>query len=156
MAFFCFLDRSQDNWKSSRRINRWLLGRALAAIAADLMANGGYWVGRGMAASRPTRWKAAIQRINFGRKDCTMFTVEDETHSEPGAEFTTKEEALVELHRLATLPWDKPPNRAPCTSWQTCGRRYALVEYDQRYTPWRRLSSVTMLDVSSKGARWLP
>jgi hypothetical protein len=84
-----------------------------------------------------------------------MFTIEDEIHAEPGAEFATRDEAITELHRLATLPWDEAPNKAPCMSWQTCGRRYVVVEYDQRWTPWRRLSSVLVLDVSSKGASWL-
>ena len=85
-----------------------------------------------------------------------MFTIEDELHGEPGAEFATREEAIAELHRLATLPWDAPPNQAPCMSWATCGRSYSLVEYDQSWTPWRQRSSVPMLEISSKGANWLP
>lgn len=84
-----------------------------------------------------------------------MFTVEDDFHGEPGAEFATKEEAVAELQRLAALPWNEPPNLAPCTSWQTCGRSYTIAEYDHCCTPWRLLSAVPMLEISSKGATWL-
>lgn len=84
-----------------------------------------------------------------------MFVIEDELHGEPGAEFATKEEALVELQRLATVPWDYPPNQAPCMSWETCGRVYVLAEYDDTRVPWGQLTRVPTLDVSSKGSRWL-
>jgi len=84
-----------------------------------------------------------------------MFAIEDDLHGEPGAEFATREEAQAELQRLAALPWDERPNQAPCTNWRTCGRSYVLVEYDQRFTPWRRLSATPMLEVSSKGTSWL-
>lgn len=83
-----------------------------------------------------------------------MIVIEDDLHGEPGEEFATREEAVAELRRRAALPWNEPPNQAPCTSWRTCGRSYALVEYDTRFTPWRRLSSVPILEVSKKGATW--
>ena len=84
-----------------------------------------------------------------------MFTIEDELHGEPGAEFATKDEAVAQLHQLATLPWDVPPNQAPCMNWQTFGRSYALVEYDDSWTPWHQISSVPMLEVSKKEVKWL-
>ena len=84
-----------------------------------------------------------------------MFAIEDRLHGETGAQFATREEAVAELHRLAALVWDQPPNQAPCTSWQTCGRSYVLAEYDVRFTPWRQLSVVPILEVSSKGVHWL-
>jgi len=83
-----------------------------------------------------------------------MFVIEDEAHGEPGSAFATKEEALAELQRLAALPWDHPPNRAPCTSWETCGRRYICTEYDDRCMPWRIISRVPVLDVSNNGVKW--
>lgn len=84
-----------------------------------------------------------------------MFVIEDEVHAEPGMEFATEADALAEMQRLAALPWNEPPNLPPCQSWRTCGRRYWLVEYDVRGTPWRRLASRAMLEISSTGACWL-
>jgi hypothetical protein len=84
-----------------------------------------------------------------------MFVIEDETHSEPGLEFASRELAMEELKRLAKLPWNEPPNQAPCSSWETCGRRYCLVEYDTNGAQWRQLSFVPMLELSRYGAQWL-
>lgn len=91
----------------------------------------------------------------FDYLDDMIFVIEDEAHGEPGAQFATKEAALVELRRLAKLPWDSPPNQAPCMSWETCGRCYMLVEYDERWSPWRQRASVPMLEGSKKGVNWL-
>ena len=84
-----------------------------------------------------------------------MFGIEDEWHAERVAEFATRDEALVELRRLAALPWDEAPNVAPCTSWLTCGRHYELVEYDTKATPWHELGRTPMLEVSQNGTNWL-
>ncbi|MBW3589966.1 MAG: hypothetical protein KY429_11155 [Actinobacteria bacterium] len=59
-----------------------------------------------------------------------MFKIEDDAHDESFREFETREEAVRELHNLATLPWDQLPNLAPCTNWRNCGRRYELVEFE--------------------------
>jgi len=83
-----------------------------------------------------------------------MFTIEDYRHGEAGQEFATREEAIAELRRPAAMAWDEPPNRAPCSRWRNCGRSYVIVEYDQSRTPWRQLSAIPMLDVSSEGAIW--
>jgi hypothetical protein len=37
---------------------------------------------------------------------------------------------MAELNRLALLGWGDLANRAPCAGWRTCGRRYAVVEYE--------------------------
>ena len=85
-----------------------------------------------------------------------MFIIEDELHAEQqDGEFTSFQEALVELKRRAALPWDRSPNVAPCTSWRTCGRKYEIIEYDDSTRPWKQLSCVAMLEISAKGARWL-
>lgn len=84
-----------------------------------------------------------------------IFAIEDEHHCELGASFATEREALAELERLATLPWDAQPNRAPCTSWEDCGRRYVLVEYDDSGTRWRQIRYTEMLDISARGTHWL-
>ena len=60
-----------------------------------------------------------------------VFAIEDELHSERVGEHPTLDEAVRELKRLARIPWDAEPNRAPCQNWRNCGRRYEVVEYDE-------------------------
>lgn len=83
-----------------------------------------------------------------------MFTVEDEAHAEPQGEFEAFEDAMGEVQRRASIPWDSEPNVAPCLSWKTCGRRYEIVEYDARSRPWRELQRVLALEVSAAGVKW--
>jgi hypothetical protein len=61
-------------------------------------------------------------------KPAAMFVIWDEAHDERHGRFQTREEAVVELQRRAAIPWNEEPNRAPCTTWRNCGRRYELVE----------------------------
>ena len=63
-------------------------------------------------------------------------------------------QALAELRRLATLPWDEPPNQAPCTNWRDCGRMYELIEYDEADHPRRELRRTLVLEVSAAGPQW--
>ena len=85
-----------------------------------------------------------------------MFKIEDELHDEPhAAEFDTFEDALDELKRMASVPWNKTPNRAPCMSWRTCGRSYEVVEYDVSDHPWRELQRVAVLSISAEGSKWV-
>ena len=83
-----------------------------------------------------------------------MYVIEDEIHAEVCGEFSDFEGAVVELKSRARIQWDSPPNRCPCQSWTTCGREYAIVEYDDTQTPWTQLSRKTMLSVSRSGAVW--
>ena len=84
-----------------------------------------------------------------------MFVIEDERHAEPQrGEYATFAEAVEELKRRATLPWDKPPNVAPCQGWRTCGRAYEIVEYETFCIPWKELQRVPLLEVSASGAKW--
>jgi hypothetical protein len=84
-----------------------------------------------------------------------MIALEDDIHCERVGHFVTFEEAIAELTRRAAIPWDRPPNVAPCTSWRTCGRDYRLLEYDTSSTPWTPLRSVAVLAVSAAGAKWV-
>jgi hypothetical protein len=85
-----------------------------------------------------------------------VFLIEDESHAEPQeGEFPTLRAAINELERRATIPWDQPPNLAPCTGWRTCGRDYQVIEYDTSTTPWRELRRMPFLRVSAKGIEWL-
>lgn len=85
-----------------------------------------------------------------------MFVIEDERHAElQDGEFTTLQEAVSELKRRAEIPWDEEPNRAPCRSWETCGRTYVVIEYDDSHLPWTELSRTIVLKVSATGMTWL-
>ena len=84
------------------------------------------------------------------------FIIEDANHAELMDEFSSLAEAVSELRRRAQLPWNEPPNVAPCTNWQTCGRSYEIVEYDDSTTPWKELRRVAALDVSVNGVVWSP
>jgi len=85
-----------------------------------------------------------------------MIIIEDERHCEwIDGEFPTLAEAWAELERRAGLPWNEAPNRAPCTGWRTCGRRYVIIEFGTSVEPWRRLRSLTALNVLPQGVIWL-
>jgi hypothetical protein len=84
-----------------------------------------------------------------------VFVIEDDLHAEPQGQFPSFEHAIEELKRRATIPWDEHPNRAPCTSWSTCGRAYEVIEYDNSETPWKELRRIAVLAVSGKEVRWL-
>jgi hypothetical protein len=85
-----------------------------------------------------------------------MWVIEDELHSEHSGEFSTEAEAIAELRRRAEIPWDEEPNQAPCMSWQRCGRRYELVEYDVSTTGhWKELRRLPVLNISREESSWL-
>ena len=82
-----------------------------------------------------------------------MFLIDDETHCElQEGEFRTRTEAIAELERRALIPWNEKPNRAPCRSWKKCGRRYAVVEYDDERNV---ISREMALTISATGIEWL-
>jgi hypothetical protein len=83
-----------------------------------------------------------------------MIQIEDEIHAESNGQFPTFADAMAELRRRAEIPWDAEPNRAPCTGWKKCGREYALVEYDDCATHWKKLRSLLVLKISSRGVVW--
>lgn len=85
-----------------------------------------------------------------------MFVIEDEAHAELHGEYASLSEAIAELPRRAAIPWDQPPNVAPCASWRTCGRKYEVVEYDPAETPWRELNRIPTLEISARGVEWSP
>lgn len=83
-----------------------------------------------------------------------MFVIEADLHGEFFGEYITFDEAMTQLRAWALVPWDEHPNLAPCTSWQTCGRSYEIVEYDRTATPWRRIRAIPVLQVDAQGAKW--
>jgi hypothetical protein len=83
-----------------------------------------------------------------------IFVIDDEAHAELHGEFSTFQEAVAELERRAEIPWNEPPNIAPCTNWRDCGRRYEIVEYEITELPWKEISRTPMLEVSASGLQW--
>ncbi len=84
-----------------------------------------------------------------------MIVIEDEIHGEQFGEFHALDDAVAELTRLATIRWDQEPNRAPCSSWRTCGREYCLVEFDTSQERWKLLQRVEALMMSAREIRWI-
>ena len=85
-----------------------------------------------------------------------MITIEDAAHADFHGRFDRFEDAVAELRRRASIPWDQPPNLAPCTDWKTCGREYHVVEFDDSGERWKQLRDVPVLNVSAKGVEWVP
>ena len=83
------------------------------------------------------------------------FHIEDQLHPEIEGPFASIEAVLAELRRLAAIPWEETPNRAPCTSWHECGREYYIRESDKTSTPWQMLRRVHALDISAAEVRWV-
>ncbi len=83
-----------------------------------------------------------------------MFVIEDEIHAEPQGKYASFDEAIAELRRRSQIPWDHPPNAAPCRGWTSCGREYVIIEYDDSRLDWEELRRVDVLRVSSSGVRW--
>ncbi len=84
----------------------------------------------------------------------TKFVIEDEMHDEWLGEFSTLKEVIEKLQGLAAIPWDEDPNRAPCTSWKTCGRDYYIIEFDDSSTPWTEINNKHIMRVDSRGSTW--
>ena len=84
-----------------------------------------------------------------------LFLVEDDKHADWISKWSTRAEAQAELERLASISWDEEPNRCPCGSWRTCGRWYQIVEFDTTGPDWREVNRERLLDVGSKGVKWL-
>ena len=85
-----------------------------------------------------------------------MFVVEDEAHPElQDGRFQARQQAIAELEHRAAIPWNEEPNRAPCTTWLDCGRRYELVEYDDTALQWKEFSRNLILDISATGVWWV-
>ena len=81
-----------------------------------------------------------------------IITIEDERHAEPQGEFSCIQHAIAELKRRADIPWDQNPNLAPCMNWETCGRAYEVVEYDNSQTP--QTATLCCLKCSASGVKW--
>ncbi|SLH43787.1 Uncharacterised protein [Mycobacteroides abscessus subsp. massiliense] len=83
-----------------------------------------------------------------------MFVIEADQHAEELGRYMHRADAITELRRLARLPWDEDPNRAPCQSWRTCGRSYVLIAYDISSTPWRQIDTTEIFHIGPAGIKW--
>jgi hypothetical protein len=83
-----------------------------------------------------------------------IFVIEDERHAEPQAKFACFADAVAELRLRSRIPWDEPPNHAPCTSWRTCGRVYEVIEYDDAQERWKEVRHIPALEISATGVKW--
>jgi hypothetical protein len=68
--------------------------------------------------------------------------------------FESFDDALAEVLGRVALPWDQYPNRAPCTSWATCGREYVIREYQTGSEPWTVIRAVPVASLSAAGVTW--
>lgn len=84
-----------------------------------------------------------------------LFVIEDEAHAEWQGKYASLEDAIAELKRRASIPWDQDPNACPCTSWKTCGRNYQVIEFETSVRRWREIRRTEYLEVSAKGVTWL-
>jgi hypothetical protein len=84
----------------------------------------------------------------------TRFVIEDVTHGEDLGEFADLASARAELHDRANIPLDQEPDRAPCTSWRTCGRSFDIVEVAGRGSEARTLRRAHALEINARGVRW--
>lgn len=100
--------------------------------------------------SRPA--KVWAQFTPFANHVDMKFAIVDDAHCEvQGPPYPTREAAMAELQRRASIPWNEAPNRAPCTSWAKCGRQYVIEEYDDTED---QISRLLVLQVSAKGVEW--
>jgi len=83
-----------------------------------------------------------------------VFVFEDEIHCDWHGQYATLGDAIAELRRRATLRWDEQPNGAPCTSWESCGREYVIIEFDDSPSPWKELRRIPAFEVSASGVEW--
>lgn len=83
-----------------------------------------------------------------------MFVIEDGVHAEWCGEFPNFIDALSELHNRSEIAWNQRPNACPCTNWENCEREYSIIEFDTSTEPWRELSRIEVLKISSKGVFW--
>lgn len=84
----------------------------------------------------------------------SIFVLEDALDAESMGKFDSFEAAWAEIRRLASLPWDAPPNVAPCQSWETCGRDYEIVECDTSCEPWEEIRRISAFEINAAGVKW--
>ncbi len=77
----------------------------------------------------------------------TTFLIEDSGHAEQIGEYTSLVDAWNRIIELSKIPWDEVPNIAPCSSWNTCGREYEIIEYQNDKLPWVEIRRIMALKI---------
>jgi len=81
------------------------------------------------------------------------FIINDNIHCEIWDGFETFTQALEEIQRRCSIPWDQTPNVAPCRSWKTCGRQYSIHEY-LASDPSELVNSTYICEIRASGTTW--
>lgn len=85
----------------------------------------------------------------------TKFIIEDAFHCELDEEYKTFEDALNEIKKRTTIPWNQKPNRPPCKSWEQCQRIYHIVEYQCDNKPWKKIQEWPIVGIERDKITWL-
>ena len=83
-----------------------------------------------------------------------MFILLDKFHYERIGIYDSYEEALNKAIEISKIPWNIPPNKAPCTNWKKCGREYVIVERIKKNNKSLKVSEVDIFNISSNGVIW--
>jgi hypothetical protein len=93
----------------------------------------------------PARWP---------KMDHVTFELRDDLYDEIQGEFQTFSEAVAQACRLAAIPWDAPPNPAPCTSRANCSRNDEIVEQLASDGARQVVDHTSILENGAAGAHW--
>lgn len=84
----------------------------------------------------------------------SKFVITDQIHDEDFGTFDSFDEAVLELKKIADIPWNKEPNLSLCESQETCGREYEIVEYNTESEPWQHIKTTPALSVFAELTKW--
>ncbi|MFZ5858664.1 MAG: hypothetical protein ACOYZ6_17685 [Chloroflexota bacterium] len=85
-----------------------------------------------------------------------MCIIYDDLHAEVlSGEFDTFDAALMELRKIAKIPFGDEPNNPPCANWAHCAREYYVHQYDNSLTPLKLMSQTFVLKISATETVWL-
>ncbi|CAN0481268.1 unnamed protein product, partial [Phaeothamnion confervicola] len=59
----------------------------------------------------------------------STYLIEDDFHDDSlGGTYSTLEDALAEVYRIISLPFEQEPHSPPCTNWHQCRREFVIRE----------------------------
>jgi hypothetical protein len=82
------------------------------------------------------------------------FAINDSIHLDQEGTYRSIDAALARLRQLARQPWDAAPNRAPCSSWESCGRDWEILEYEVETIPWQLRETIPAVSISRDAVTW--
>lgn len=91
----------------------------------------------------------------------STYLIDDDFHADSlGETYSTLEDALAEVHRVISLPFEQEPHTPPCISWLQCQREIVLREVRTLAArpKWGRLRTgfvlIPILTTSVNGVVW--